>query len=99
MGAEALEDLATHGTRHDCNPTVMWPTSEVHAWWVQRAHSMDKSVRDRARRALAALDAARPAAETLPSCPDCGMELEPGEQHVYWEDAGCCPADTKEEAT
>lgn len=61
---DALEDFATHGTRFDCNPTVMvygenpqW--MENHAWWVTRAGAMDKAVRDRARAALGSVAPAK----------------------------------------
>ena len=50
---QALTDFAEHGTRYDCNPTVRWPMSEVHHWWVERATGMDNAVRERASRALA----------------------------------------------
>jgi len=54
---EALRDFADHGTRFDCNPTVMvhntpeWIASQE--WWQNRATEMDVSVRNRARAALA----------------------------------------------
>jgi hypothetical protein len=54
---EALADFAEHGTRFDCNPTVMihntpeWVASQE--WWQKRATDMDVAVRNRARAALA----------------------------------------------
>jgi hypothetical protein len=55
--ADTLRDFAVHGTRYDCNPTVMvhgdneaWMKS--HQWWVDRAEGMDRAVRSRARAAL-----------------------------------------------
>jgi len=53
---EALTDFAEHGTRFDCNPTVMvhntpeWVASQE--WWQNRATQMDVAVRNRARAAL-----------------------------------------------
>jgi hypothetical protein len=54
---EALTDFAEHGTRFDCNPTVIvhntpeWVASQE--WWQNRAVQMDTAVRNRARAALA----------------------------------------------
>ncbi len=56
----ALEDFANHGTRFDCNPTVVvhhtpeWIASQE--WWQNRATEMDAAVRNRARAALAPAD-------------------------------------------
>ncbi len=77
LAREALKDFADFGFRADCNPTMEWGKGEwdLGMRFYSYLRSVDTSVRERAKRALAAIDASL---DTPPSQTPSATDAERG---------------------